>query len=1003
MKNSLENIENAYQILKEYQGNNPYIINLKNTVIAYQTKTMNDFEMEYVLLNYKREPKQINKIIIIAQWYGKKLQEKWETEFIPQKLKITWFLGETKDFYHFYCIYRRSQEKAVEIFIPKRAVFTDFLLEDYHNLEIDYSKYITEKRTPLSHQIEAVKFMLSRKKCIIADDMGSGKCEPLTAEIPTPKGFVKMGDIKVGDKIFGSDGKEHNVLGVFPQGKKKIYKVHFSDKTFVRCGEEHLWIVKKAKSKKDSPWKVMSLREIIDSGIKNPKNIHENLWKIPMCKPVEYKEKKHFIHPYLLGMLIGDGNLCNNAVVISIPDFEKESVLNIENVLDRKYMLVEDRVPSCPRYRIRRKIRQYIRGENEYKNEINRLGLNVKGGYKFIPDEYKYDSVNNRLELLRGLMDSDGSIGKGNRISFSTSSQQLADDVKELIYSLGGRVTMYKSERKNKTKKDGKYSISYELTIQIGENPFKLTRKSNKYHPTFVKYCSKYICKVEEDGEEEAQCIYVDSEDHSYLTGHNYVVTHNTFSAALAALCGDFKHILVICPSSVKKTWENELKLLVDENDITIVEGSKWKDAKFTIMNYDILDNFYEIPTQKIKKKELNVDEKGNVITEVKEKEIISRSKKIIEEAMSNSQLFQANYDLLIIDEAHRLSNGTSNRTKILTDLIKRSNPRGIFELTGTMITNSSKNLYNLLKLIGLRVTEDWQYFMERYCGAKVFFKKNERNAYTTIFLKEKKKNSWFELTNEERKELNELLEKKCKKICIPSEDTNMEELQEIIKPYYLRRLKTDFAKMTTKTIKYLHYEMNEKEKNSYNELWEKYLELQEHKEKTERHKQLIETSLMRQWLADKMIPKTISLTRKCIEKNHKVIIFCAYDNEINKFVEEFKNECVFHNGKLNAKKKNDAVEKFQNDDNIKVFIGNIQSASVGLTLIAGDVVIFNNFSFVPSDNQQAEERIFRIGQTKPCTVYYQSFNDTYFDKMLEIVHNKQEVIDKIILTEKEK
>ena len=999
----LDNIQKAHDILKEYSGDNPFIIKLKNLVFAYKTKSLNDFEAEYVLSNYDKEPLEINKIVKVADWWGDKKQEELGLDFSPRKLKITWFLGETETTYHFYCIYRRSQEKAVEMFVSKKAILTDFLIDDYHNYEFDASKYANSGRTPLPHQIDAVKFLLSRKKCIIADDMGSGKCEPLTAEIPTPNGFVKMGDIKVGDKIFGSDGKEHNVLGVFPQGKKKIYKVYFSDKTFVRCGEEHLWIVKKSRSRKGTPWKVMSLREIIDSGIKNPKNIHENLWKIPMCEPVEYKEEKHFIHPYLLGMLIGDGNLCNNAVVISIPDLEKESVLNIENVLDRKYMLVEDRAPSCPRYRIRRKIRQYISDENEYKNEIKRLGLDVKGKYKFIPNEYKYDSVNNRLELLRGLMDSDGSIGKGNRISFSTSSQQLADDVKELVYSLGGRVTVYKSERKDKINKDGNYSIIYELTIQIKENPFKLTKKSEKYHPTFLKYCSKYICKVEEDGEEEAQCIYVDSDDHSYLTGHNYVVTHNTFSAILAALEGNFEHVLVICPSSVKKTWENELKWLVDEKDITIVQGSKWDDAKFTILNYDILDNFYKIPTQKIKKRELNVDDNGNVVTEYKEKEIVSKSKKIIDEAMSESQLFQAKYDLVIIDEAHRLSNNTSGRFKIISDLLKRSKPKGIFELTGTMITNTSKNLYNLLKIIDVPVTKDWQNYMTRYCGAKFFFKKNERNAHTAIFCKSVGKKEWNELTYDEKRKLDEYLEKRCPKICIPGEDTNMDELQEIIKPYYLRRLKTDFAAMTTKTVKYLHYEMTDEESKSYDELWDKYLELQEDKEKTEKNKKLIETSLMRQWLADKMIPRTIDLVRKCIKGKHKVIIFCAYDNEIDKFTEEFGDLCVYHNGKLTEKKKNEAVEKFQNDENVKVFVGNIISASVGLTLTAADVVVFNNFSFVPSDCQQAEDRIWRIGQEKPCTVYYQSFNGTYYDRMLEIIHDKEEVIDKIVVTEKEK
>ena len=96
-------------------------------------------------------------------------------------------------------------------------------------------------------------------------------------------------------------------------------------------------------------------------------------------------------------------------------------------------------------------------------------------------------------------------------------------------------------------------------------------------------------------------------------------------------------------------------------------------------------------------------------------------------------------------------------------------------------------------------------------------------------------------------------------------------------------------------------------------------------------------------------------------------------------------------------------MERFQGDESVKVFIGNIQSASVGLTLTAATVVVFNNFSFVPADCWQCEDRVYRIGQTKPCTIYYQSFNDTYYDKMLEIIHSKKDVIDRLIITEKEK
>lgn len=652
MSKSLKKVQEAYGVLKKYTGDNPYIIDLKNDVFAYRIKTLNDFEAEYVLSNYEKEALKIYKVVKVADWWGDKMKKEWNIDFTPKKIKITWFLGETDTIYHFFCIYRKSQEKAIEVFAPKNAILTNFLIEDWETKEIDFTPYNERSgRMLYPHQEDAIKFLTTRKKAILALDMGYGK----------------------------------------------------------------------------------------------------------------------------------------------------------------------------------------------------------------------------------------------------------------------------------------------------------------------------------------------------------------TATAIVSALEGKYEHVLIVCPASIKLNWKNEIMRYADEDSITIVEGNKWKDNKFTIINYDILDNFYTVPMQKIKQKELNLDDDGNIVTEYKEKEVVSRKKVIIDKAMSESQLYQAKYDLIIIDEAHRLSNNSSGRFKIISDLIKRSNPRGIFELTGTMITNSSKNLYNLLKLIDVPITKDWEYYMTRYCGMEIFFKKGERNALTKMFCQKKDKNNWYELTNKEKEELNEMLKKKCKKIFIPGEDTNMEELKEIIKPYYMRRLKEELPNMVNKTVKYLHYEMTDEETKSYNNLWDEYVKLKGDPEKSEKYKKLEETSLLRQWLADKMIERTVSLVRKCVELGHKVVVFCAYDNEINKFRKEFGDIAVYHNGKLTMKKKDEAVEKFQNDDNIKVFIGNIISAGVGLTLIAADVAVFNNFSFVPAENLQAEDRIHRIGQTKPCTIYYQSFNGTYYDKMLGIVHDKQDIIDKIIVPEKDK
>lgn len=477
-------------------------------------------------------------------------------------------------------------------------------------------------------------------------------------------------------------------------------------------------------------------------------------------------------------------------------------------------------------------------------------------------------------------------------------------------------------------------------------------------------------------------------------------------STIAAALLGNYKHILVICPASVKETWKKELSLFVDEDDITIVNGSKWDDARFTIINYDILDNFYTVPTQTYKQKELSLTKDGKVVEEVKQKTVVSRSNKIIDKAMADSQLFKSNFDLVIIDEAHTLSNTKSNRYKIVSDLMMRAKPNGIFELTGTPITNRPINFYNLLKIIDAPIAKDWKQYVERYCDGKSFYKINERNAYTSIFLKRCHKSSWYDLTYEEKCQLNELLEKKCHKIWKTDGNSNLEELQERIKGYYLRREKTDFNSMVKKTVKVLHYNLEKSEEESYNKVWDLYVSQNESNkdiDDIEKYKKLTENTILRQWLAHNMLDRTVSLAEKYLKLGHKVIIFCSYDDEVDSLREKFKDICVYHNGKLTNKKKTEAVNEFQTNPNIKVFIGNITSAGVGLTLTAGTVAIFNSFSWVSGDNSQAEDRIHRLNQTKPVTIYYQLFSNTFYEEMFDKVRGKQDIIDNIIVNEKNK
>ena len=151
------------------------------------------------------------------------------------------------------------------------------------------------------------------------------------------------------------------------------------------------------------------------------------------------------------------------------------------------------------------------------------------------------------------------------------------------------------------------------------------------------------------------------------------------------------------------------------------------------------------------------------------------------------------------------------------------------------------------------------------------------------------------------------------------------------------------------------------------------------------------------------MIPHTIELVNKEISNGNKVIVFCAFDKEIYELENYYRDKCVVHNGKLTVKEKDKVMEKFNKDENCKVFLGNLTSSSVGLNLTVANVIVFNSVSWLPAENQQAEYRILRIGQTKNCKIYYQKFENTYMERMFEILDIKNNIIDSVIVDEKNK
>lgn len=670
MFNTVKAKNNAIEILKTYTGSNPYILELKRDVLVLQkVALLTDFAVEYVITNEKFIPRPVGKVFKIAEWFGAKLQEKYQIEFTPDRLQIFVCLGETSYAYHCTVKYRKNMN-PMSLFIPKKALWGELFVKDYHDFQVDFDRFdrLSMAKDPnrklMPHQRDAVKFLLSRKKCIIADEMGLGKSLSLS--------------------VAAIEGNFDSVLIICPASLKTNWK------------KELMWYV---------PEKDISIIESLSSKTK--------------------------------------------------PELEKAL--------------------------------GYAEGKS---------GLSLK-------------------------------------------------------------------ELQNEAKGKG-----------------------------------------------------------------------------------------------------------------------QWVDNRFVIINFDILDEFYKIPA--------------------------SRSKANIEQAFKESPMLQyiaGKKSLIIVDESHRLSNSTSIRYKVIKDMIKRGNPDSIYLATGTPVTNNPANLFCLLQLIENTVSADWQYYMERYCGAIKMPAKGEKEKWTNRYLQRVHRPDWYSLSSEQKEELKAYIRANARMITIAKDGTNLEELKNRISHIYLRRTKEDvISNLPQKRIHEVLYDFDAIQQMEYAKLWDEYETAQLEADPTkEINKDLLEGAIYRRYCSNQMVPNTIRLADEHIAKGEKVIIVTCYDDELNTIKDYYGDKCVVYNGKMSAKQKDEAQRQFIENPDIMVFIGQIIAAGVGLTLVVSHVVIYNNFSFVPGDCRQMEDRTYRIGQTHDVDIYYQIFQGTQYEKIWNTVMKKELLINQIIKTENEK
>lgn len=520
-----------------------------------------------------------------------------------------------------------------------------------------------------THQLAGIYIGLCLDNFLYFLDMGLGKEQPLTSKILTPNGWKFMGDVCVGDEICHPDGQTTTVTGVFPQGLKDVYQVTFTDKSTVECGENHLWTIQTPTMK----WKDCGYRTWPLSRIKQKiKDTSGNLLHfIPITEPVLFNSIKDefIIHPYALGVLIGDGGLTNAALTLTKKDQELFDLIQPYLPNDLEFV-VRDELTRC----IVKKSRNFGTKIHSWKQEIRRLALDVKSNAKHIPHEYLYASVEHRIALLQGLLDTDGHVFiDGSSVEWSTSSEQLCKDFIFLVQSLGG--TAYS---KIKEINSSFYWI-VRLTMKNTFPLFRLTSKKQRWEQRQGKYQPRRGIKdIKLIGKKECQCISVAHVDGLYITD-NCIVTHNTLLALNIIHCRQqlkqVKRSLVVVPNLVNiESWVEEIK---DKTGLTAVGLSGTKEerlalleqqANIYIVNYDGLPIFTT---------DFTPQGKG------KKKRVIN--KKALRQ-------FATRFQLIVLDEIHHVKHSTTLTYQVCNGLADYIPYR--YGLTGTPIGRDPSNFW---------------------------------------------------------------------------------------------------------------------------------------------------------------------------------------------------------------------------------------------------------------------------------------------------------------------
>lgn len=343
---------------------------------------------------------------------------------------------------------------------------------------------------------------------------GIGKLHGYQQLIDTPQGIRRWGDLKPGDMLFSEHGAPLRILQTHHYQNVPMYRVTFDDGSHCDVSSGHLWNVRGRKERRNKldGWRTMETIELLRAGVKRSNgSAQARQWEIPVQGAAQFEEREIDLHPYLVGVWLGDGSKGD-------PEYTKPH----SEVADRLRWLgyqVNDGMDGTAKY---------VAGIKHLMiDPVFQLGSHER----YIPDDYKYNTVANRMELFRGLCDTDGEVHASGSIGYSSTSRQLAEDVIWLARSLGFKAMMHPTTKSGWHPDESGERVEcrdcYRVTINCPVNPFTVERRRQAYKPSEQRYTKRWIESIEPIPNTDGMCVTVDSDTGLYLA-NDFIVTHNS-------------------------------------------------------------------------------------------------------------------------------------------------------------------------------------------------------------------------------------------------------------------------------------------------------------------------------------------------------------------------------------------------------------------------------------------------------------------------------------------